>query len=63
MYRMTYNNVGITGCSARGIARRETLEELVELAETLKETICNIEIKAVDKADEKYIAVSMQEKR
>lgn len=48
MYRMTYNNKGITGCSARGIARRETKEELLELAEVLKDTICNIDIKPVD---------------
>lgn len=48
MYRMTYNNKGITGCSARGIAKRETLEELLELAEILKETICNVEIKSID---------------
>ena len=47
MYRMTYNNKGIQGCSARGIARRETLEELLELAEQLKDSICNVEIKAV----------------
>lgn len=48
MYRMTYNNKGISGCSARGIAKRETVEELLELAEALKETICNIEIKEVE---------------
>ncbi|MBN2869515.1 MAG: hypothetical protein JXK04_01005 [Campylobacterales bacterium] len=48
MYRMTYNNKGIKGCSARGVARRETIEELQELAEQLKETICNVEIKPCD---------------
>ena len=48
MYRMTYNNKGVSGCSARGIAKRETVEELLELAESLKETICNIEIKLID---------------
>ncbi len=48
MYRMTYNNKGIKGCSARGVARRESIEELQELAEQLKETICNVEIKLCD---------------
>lgn len=47
MYRMTYNNKGITGCSARGIAKRETIDELLELAESLKETICNVQIHSV----------------
>jgi hypothetical protein len=40
MYRMTYNHTGVTGCSARGIAKRESKEELLKLAEELKETIC-----------------------
>lgn len=44
-WRMTYNRRGITGCSARGIATRGTKEELEALAETLKERICNVEIK------------------
>ncbi len=48
MYRMTYNNRGVKGCSARGIATRETVQELLDLAEALKETICNIEIKPID---------------
>jgi hypothetical protein len=48
MYRMTYNNKGINGCSARGIAIRDTVQELLDLAEVLKETICNIEIKPID---------------
>lgn len=47
MYRMTYNNKGITGCSARGVAKRETVDELLELAESLKESICNIQIHSV----------------
>lgn len=50
MYRMTYNNKGVKGCSARGIARRETIEELHELAERLKETICNVEITPIEDA-------------
>lgn len=53
MYRMTYNNKGVQGCSARGIARRETVEELEALAEQLKDTICNVEIKPCDPIAEK----------
>lgn len=45
---MTYNNRGVQGCSARGIAIRDTVQELLDLAEDLKETICNIEIKPMD---------------
>jgi len=48
MYRMTYNNRHVQGCSARGIAIRDTVQELLDLAEVLKETICNIEIKPMD---------------
>jgi len=48
MYRMTYNNRGVHGCSARGIAIRDTVQELLDLAKALKETICNIEIKPID---------------
>ena len=44
MYRMTYNHTGVTGCSARGIAKRESEEELQELAEKLKDSISNIRI-------------------
>jgi hypothetical protein len=48
MYRMTYNHLNTTGCSARGIAKRENREELVKLAEELKETICNVDIRPVE---------------
>jgi len=48
MYRMTYNNRGVQGCSARGIAIRNTIQELLDLAEVLKESICNVEIKPID---------------
>ncbi len=44
-WRMTYNRRGITGCSARGISIKDTKEELELLAEALKKSICNIEIK------------------
>jgi hypothetical protein len=44
---MTYNNREMYGCSARGIAVRETKEELEALAEKLKETIYNVKIEPV----------------
>lgn len=47
MYRMTYNNVDGKGCSARGIAKRESEEELLVLAEELKEVICNVQIEKI----------------
>ena len=43
-WRMTYNNVGAAACSARGIAVRDSKEELEALAEELKEKICNVRI-------------------
>jgi len=46
-WRMTYNNRDLYGCSARGIALRDTKEELEALAEKLKETICNVKIEPV----------------
>jgi len=43
-WKMTYNNKTMSGCSARGIALRETKEELLALKEQLKDSIYNIEI-------------------
>lgn len=43
-WRMTYNNVDGTACSARGIAHRETKEELEVLAEELAGRIINVKI-------------------
>lgn len=60
MYRMTYNNKGITGCSARGIAKRETVEELLELAEQLKETICNIDIQPIEGETQAHIPAKVE---
>lgn len=59
MYRMTYSNKGINGCSARGIAKRDTREELEELAETLKETICNVRIEPIAQGTERRIPDSI----
>jgi hypothetical protein len=47
-WRMTYSKKGVTGCSARVIALRETKKALELLAETLKMRICNVIIKAVE---------------
>jgi H2-forming N5,N10-methylenetetrahydromethanopterin dehydrogenase-like enzyme len=43
-YKMTYNNKNMSGCSARGIALRDTKEELEALREELKEVIENVKI-------------------
>jgi len=43
-WRMTYTNVNGAACSARGIAHRETKEELEALAKTLKGKIANMRI-------------------
>ncbi len=47
MYRMTYNYKDAQGCSSRGIAKRESKEELLDLAKELEDIICNIEITKV----------------
>ncbi len=53
-WRMTYNNKDMYGCSARGIAVRDTKEELEALAKKLKATIDNVRIEPVaEKAEKK----------
>ena len=47
-YKMTYNNKNMSGCSARGIALRDTKEELLTLQETLKDSIYNVKIEKVE---------------
>ena len=47
MWRMTYNNINGAACSARGIAHRETKEELEALAKTLADKIDHINIHKV----------------
>lgn len=59
MYRMTYNHKGVTGCSARGIAKRESKEELLKLAEELKESICNVEIRPVEGTIEQRLPMEL----
>ena len=44
---MTYNNINSAACSARGIAHRETKEELEALAKTLEGKIEFIKIHKV----------------
>jgi len=46
-YKMTYNNKTMQGCSARGIALRNTKEEIEALAKELKDVIYNIKIEEV----------------
>ena len=43
-WRMTYNNVNGAACSARGIAHRDTKEELEALAKELGSKISNVKI-------------------
>ena len=43
-WRMTYNNVDGSACSARGIALRDSKEELEALAKALKGKIFNVKI-------------------
>lgn len=59
MYRMTYNNTGISGCSARGIAKRESQEELLALAEELKESISDIHIEKIDDSTVKQMPLNI----
>lgn len=59
MYRMTYNHKGVTGCSARGIAKRESKEELLKLAEELKESICNVEIRPIEGTIEQRLPMEL----
>lgn len=61
MYRMTYNNKGVTGCSARGIAKRESEEELRILAEQLKDAICNIHIEKINNLQDEHIPMDLFE--
>lgn len=59
MYRMTYNNTGVDGCSARGIAKRDSEEELIALAKELKDTICNIHIEKIDDEDIEHLPMDV----
>ncbi len=43
-WKMTYNNKNMSGCSARGIALRDTKEELEALKKQLKKNISNVRI-------------------
>lgn len=44
MWKMTYNNKNMSGCSARGIALRDTKEELESLKVQLADKIYNVKI-------------------
>ena len=43
-WRMTYNNIDGAACSARGIAHRDSKEELIALAKRLEGKIDNVKI-------------------
>jgi hypothetical protein len=58
---MTYNNTGVSGCSARGIAKRESEAELLALAEELKETISNIHIEKIEDGTVKQMPLNIFE--
>lgn len=59
MYRMTYNHLNTAGCSARGIAKRESKEELLKLAEELKGSICNVDIRPIEGTVEKRLPMGL----
>ena len=59
MYRMTYNNKGVNGCSARGIAKRESKEELLVLAQQLKDAICNVHIEKINNLQDEHIPMNL----
>lgn len=44
IWKMTYNNKNMSGCSARGIALRDTKEELESLKLQLADKIYNVKI-------------------
>lgn len=46
-WRMTYNNVDGAACSARGLARAKSKEELEALAKELEKTIYNVKIEKI----------------
>lgn len=53
VWRMTYNKKDANGCSRRGIATRATKKELETLANTLGDTIYNIDIQKNNSFDAK----------
>lgn len=59
MYRMTYTNKGVSGCSARGIAKRESEEELLVLAQQLKDAICNIHIEKINNPHDEHVPMDL----
>lgn len=52
---MTYNNVDGAACSARGVAHRETKEELEALAKELDGKIRNVHIEQNKRSTQKGI--------
>jgi len=52
-WKMTYNNTDMSGCSARGIALRDTKEELEALKFQLADKIYNVNIEKSEVYKEK----------
>jgi len=52
-WKMTYNNTDMSGCSARGIALRDTKEELEALRFKLADNIYNVKIEKNKAYEEK----------
>jgi hypothetical protein len=47
-WKMTFNNTDMSGCSARGIAFRDTKEELEALRFQLADKIYNVKIEKIE---------------
>ena len=59
---MTYNNKNMHGCSARGIALRDTKEALEALHKELEDEIYNVKIEPVKSNNEDETVESKEEK-
>ena len=57
-WRMTYNNIGGAACSSRGIAHRNSKEELVALAKHLEGKIDNVQIERYRSVGLKTVAIN-----
>ncbi len=53
---MTYNNTNMSGCSARGIALRDTKEELESLKRQLADKIYNVKIEKNEAYTERTVS-------
>lgn len=56
LWKMTYNNTNMSGCSARGIALRDTKEELESLKRQLADKIYNVKIEKNEAYTERTVS-------